>query len=63
MAIDNLTNLGSGIVADMVCVRAIDAKDTWTPAERERITNLLKHLKDETRKVLDYYRQRRNIEI
>lgn len=62
MAADNLTNLGAGICADLVTIRWIDNKGTWTPTDKEQITALLKHLKAETDKAIMYYK-RRGIEI
>ena len=62
MAADNLTNLGAGICADLVTIRWIDNKGTWTPTDKEQITALLKHLKGETDKAISYYK-RRGIEI
>jgi hypothetical protein len=63
MAADNLTNLGAGICADLASIRWIDSKGgSWTPAEKEKITMLLKHLKAETDKAISYYK-RRGIDI
>jgi hypothetical protein len=63
MAADNLTNLGSGICADLASIRWLDSRGgSWTPAEKEKITALLKHLKAETDKAIMYYK-RRGIEI
>ena len=59
MAADNLTNLGAGICADLASIRWIDSKGgSWTPAEKEKITALLKHLKAETDKAIMYYKRR-----
>jgi hypothetical protein len=63
MAADNLTNLGAGICADLASIRWLDSRGgSWTPAEKEKITALLKHLKAETDKAIMYYK-RRGIEI
>ena len=63
MAADNLTNLGAGICADLASIRWLDSRGgSWTPAEKEKITVLLKHLKAETDKAISYYK-RRGIDI
>ena len=63
MAADNLTNLGADLCADLVSIRWLDSRGgSWTPAEKEKITVLLKHLKAETDKAIMYYK-RRGIEI
>jgi hypothetical protein len=63
MAADNLTNLGAGICADLASIRWLDSRGgSWTPAEKEKITVLLKHLKGETDKAISYYK-RHGIEI
>lgn len=63
MAADNLTNLGAGLCADLVSIRRLDSRGgSWTPAEKEKITVLLKHLKAETDKAISYYK-RRGIDI
>jgi len=63
MAADNLTNLGTGLCADLVSIRWLDSRGgSWTPAEKEKITVLLKHLKAETDKAISYYK-RRGIDI
>jgi hypothetical protein len=63
MAADNLTNLGAGICADLASIRWLDSRGgSWTPAEKEKITVLLKHLKAETDKAISYYK-RHGIEI
>jgi hypothetical protein len=63
MIMNNLSNLGAGVCADMICIRQLDTKGAWTPADKAQVKALLMHLKEETDKAISYYKQYRGIDI